>query len=678
MDVRVAALLHGNSDENIISHAFVTENLPDLHENVSRITLTFRLASGGGTQTRHFKTLDIPHPMILAGGGVYSGERPDNAFKEGIQSERDSRLLPAEEEYLPMVIRKSDAQQVIPRAIPATSKQKDKLSLSGATITSSLPLASSQGNPASFVQTKPSNPGPELLASSRELAGKVRAAAAEASSAWTPATGIALGAASSTAGISAFNAKVAYDVKTIARENVDLSRDVFEYTKKKDAAAATAAAATNTPSVARPSKSDSDSDNADSGVSASSSKHTSLRASRGRPTALPSVTPGRAQIFSPGTAAAQRAVDDGDLSMRPVLTSPPTLLLIGPTTPPGRLQPHDSSVTVPETAKELNIIFPAVSTHDFNARPPRPDHKPTQLVDGLSIEMNELLSLRGEEVMLNSAEQPQPGVHAYSHGHSTAKAAYPPSAEDSQVSKEERQGSMTLRDTSITTDAQPIARRSDVLLTASKAEAVGEVDNIYDASDHLSIQKDSTSSPDDQEQVQETEPELKTENEALPQQFEDQPSGMLSPAEFRRGSDSLHNVSAVVTVEEQDDPCISFGRESTGGKTASSTNSERAETGEVQLLISASDKDTSHDSAKNDEQEFEVEDSKIEESQIAGDDTVENEVEGSEVEDEQIEDEQIEDTGVDADSNDGEEPAIRGEPEPFSLGLHELEHARTV
>lgn len=674
MDVRVAALLHGNSDENIISHAFVTENLPYLHENVSRITLTFRLASGGGTQTRHFKTLDIPHPMILAGGGVYSGERPDNALKEEIQSERDSRSLRAEEEHLPMFIRKSDAQQGIPRVLPAFPKKNDKPSLSGATLTPSLQLASSQGNPASSVQTKPSNTISGILASSGKLARNVTAAA-EASSAWGPSTGIALGGATMGTlgtGTAIYSATVAHGAKTIAQQTLELNREVFEHTKQKDAATATAAAAKSTPGVVRTSNSDSDSDDAESGVGGNSSKSTSVRAGRGRAGTPSAITRGRAKLSSTGAAASLVAMGDAHLSNK-VFKSPRTITSSGSSAPPGRLQPHDSRFPVPRTTQELDIIFPTVPTHSFNTRAELPEDKPFQVLDKADIEMDVLSDLPVNEALVDLAEGTQHGLHAYTRGSSTAKASGSPSAEDAQTKKEESQSNVTGQDNFATTGPLPIAQRSDVLQTGSKAEAVGEVNNIYGASDHLNLQKDSTSSSNEQKQVQESETELRPQNEALPQQTEDQLSDMPSPAEFGQGSDSIPKISAAVTVEEQDYPCISFGRESTGGKTTLSTDSERAETDEVQLLISASDKDTSHDSVKNDEQEFEVEDSKSEESQITGDDTVENEVEGIEVEDEQIED-----TGVDADSNDGEGPAIRGEPEGFLLGLHELKHARTV
>lgn len=673
IDVPVAALIDGSSDKNVISHAFVSENLPNVHENADRITLTFRPSSGGGSQSRHFRVLDVPHPMILGAGGVYSRQEPDKTIKGDINGGTDSRLLPAEEEHLLTVMQKPDSQQIIPHSISAPSKQNDKPSLSEAAITVSLPLESSQGDPTSSIHTKPRNTVSGILASSEKLARNVTAAA-EASSAWGPSTGIALGAATMGTigtGTAIYSATVAHGAKAVAKQTLELNREVFEHTKKKDAAAARAAAATSTPGVVRTSNSDSDSDDAESGVGGSSSKSTSVRARRGRASTPSAVTRGRAKLSSPGAAASQVAMGDVDLSNR-FFKSPRTITSSGSSAPPGRLQPHDSRFPVPRTTQELDIIFPAVPTHSFNTRAELPEDKPFQVLDKADIEMDVLSDLPVNEALVDLAEGTQQGLHAYTRGSSTAKDSGSPSAEDAQTKKEESQSNVTGQDNFTTTGPLPIAQRSDVLQTGSKPEAVCEVNNIYGASDHLNLQKDSASSSNEQKQVQESETELRPQNEALPQQTEDQLNDMPSPAEFGQGSDSIPKISAAVTVEEQDYPCILFGRESTGGKTTLSTDSERAETDEVQLLISVSDKDTSHESAKNDEQEFEVEDSKSEESQITGDDTVENEVEGNEVEDEQIED-----TGVDADSND-EEPAIRGEPEAFLLGLHKLKHARTV
>lgn len=42
------------------------------------------------------------------------------------------------------------------------------------------------------------------------------------------------------------------------------------------------------------------------------------------------------------------------------------------------------------------------------------------------------------------------------------------------------------------------------------------------------------------------------------------------------------------------------------------------------------------------------------------------------VEGNEVKDEQIKDSGVEVDSKGKDEPTIRGEPEVFSLGLHQL------
>lgn len=76
---------------------------------------------------------------------------------------------------------------------------------------------------------------------------------------------------------------------------------------------------------------------------------------------------------------------------------------------------------------------------------------------------------------------------------------------------------------------------------------------------------------------------------------------------------------------------------------------------------------TSHESVKKDEQELEVKNSKIGEIQITRSDYEDEEVGGNEVNDAQMKD-----SGVEVDFKDKEEPTIRGEPEAFSLGLHEL------
>lgn len=87
---------------------------------------------------------------------------------------------------------------------------------------------------------------------------------------------------------------------------------------------------------------------------------------------------------------------------------------------------------------------------------------------------------------------------------------------------------------------------------------------------------------------------------------------------------------------------------------------------EHEVLMSAFGKATSPESVKKDEQEFEVENSKIGEIQITRSDHEEKEVGVDEVKDERIKD-----SGVEVDSKDKEEPTIRGEPEAFSLALHE-------
>lgn len=373
LDVPIAALIDGSSDENVISHDFLVEIVEHL-PHVRRITLTFRPASGGGTQSRHFTISHIPHPMILGAGGLYSQQGPEKFIEQDTFSGKGSTLSPTEQEYLPMVFQNTDAQQVIPRLVPATSNQQPIVSPSGASNTFSILEPLTQGDPISSIQTIPNNTGSGILASSGDLASNV-AAAAGSSSAWGASNSIATGAAAVSvlaAGNSIYGTTVAHGARAqavrsadIAQKNLELNQEIFEHTKKKDAAAAAAAAAKNARAAVRSLRSDSDSDDADSGVGGSSSKSTSLRVGRGRATAPPSaVSWEKAKAFSPNSAAAQGAKVDEDLSRISGLPSPPTLPPSHSLAPTGR-HLHEISLPVPRTAQD----FPAVPTHSFDARP---------------------------------------------------------------------------------------------------------------------------------------------------------------------------------------------------------------------------------------------------------------------------------------------------------------------
>lgn len=687
LDVPIAALIDGSSDENVISHDFlveIVEHLPHVH----RITLTFRPASGGGTQSRHFTISHIPHPMILGAGGVYSQQGPERFIEQDTFSGKGSTLSPTEQEYLPMVFQNTDAQQVIPRLVPATSNQQPIVSPSGASNTFSVTAALTQGDPISSIQTIPKTTGSEILASSGGLARNVAAAAAESSSAWGPSNSIATGAAAVSvlaAGNSIYGTTVAHGARAqavrsadIAQKNLDLSREVFEHTKKKDAAAA---AATNAAAAVRSSKSDSDSDDADSGVGGSSSKSTSIRVSRSRATATPSaVSQGKAKEFSPSSAAAQGAKGEEDLSRISGLPSPPTLPPSHSSASTGRLKLHDSSFPVPRTPQELDTLLPPVPTHSFDVRPPSPEHKPLQSLDEPGIEMDELSGLRDNGVLADSAEGPHLGVHAYSDGSSITHPSCHPSAGDAQASKEERRDSITMHDNSITADALPSTPRLGeyaVVQTGSTSGVICEVGNDHGASDSSSLQQDSSSSLGEQKKVQESEHKLEPDDQVLVQQIEDQPSCISSPDTFEelgQGSESIPHISRQVTAEQQDDHGTPSYQAATGevdARTTSCTGSESAESVEEQLVISVVQKDTSdHESAQRDEHEFEVEDSNVEENQNERTGAQENEVEEIEVQGHKVDDEQMKDIGAEADSKYGKEPRIKDEPKASSPGLH--------
>lgn len=649
VEVPVAALLDRTSQTNFVSKAFVAEMLPGA--DIGRyVTLTFRPSKGEATQSRHFEVVDyLPHPMILAGGGAYSGRGHPESTEGNAYEETGSTSSPAAAGHLPMITQSADSQQIVPRVTPTIPNEKPVASPLRASETVSVPALlpnlglQAQGGPISSPQATAKAPGSGILASSGELARTVTSAAeSQASSAWGPSTGIAmaaLGTSTFAAGNSIYGTKVARGARAqavrsadIAQQNLDLNKRVFKYNKRKDAAAGA-----NVGGRSRPPHSDSDSDDVDSAAGGSSSKSTSLRAGQARSN-VPSAAPSRrAQASSRG--AAQFPVDDLELSKSSTL-SPPTFPPRAFSNPQNRERPHDSNLPAPQTTQAFAIMFPRVPTHAFDDRPP--EGRSPQVMGGLDMEMDEFPRLRENEGQSNAAATDALPVIPVHHGH-------------------------------------------DAESSVTGGRVISDVDDAYRASVPQQTQG-ATLSSDGSELVREREPELTLDSEGLVQQSDDQPRAMASPAtveEPEQGPESTDRTATQAGTEGQDEQGILTHQESTGD------DLEPVHSAKAQLLTQTLDEYTIVGSAKKERQDLEVENGKVENVQERKTNLEEDDVDGNRAKDRKMkesgnettdsvekqagekedEDEQVDDICVEADSRDGEGSKIKAEAEAGSQGI---------
>lgn len=693
IDVPLAALLDTESSQNSVSQRFVNQTLDDYDWDIQKsaggnkqMTLTFRPAKGGTAQSRYFVVRDdISHPMILAGGGLFSGRGTRDYMK------RNPSLSPATDDYQPTVTQDADGQQFLPRVVTTMPNQRPVTSTFGLSNEVSFPAASGssnpqvQGNPISSTGALPKSTVSSTLESGRELARGV--AAASESSTWGPSTGITLAAGVTGVGMlanSGYNSYVAtkaLDQTTksakISEQSLALNREVFEYTKASKSAAGTGTDTAGGPKSSKPaSDSDSDSGDVDSHIGGSSSKSASLRLIQGRTTTPVAASPQRMQrskVFSQGAAVQGAKANSNHGNVSALHTR--TLLASAPSAPHGPLQPHSNSLPSLTTSHEFDTNMRRLRetrapTHDFDASTRPLESVTSRAVDGSEIEMDDLDSCRDVVVVSPLTERLQPGNHTDSDGPPATRAVLPHTAQYHQLSTEENQDNIARNENAMTAETPSVPATFDTRAPPPTGDrVVSGLGDIDDATERLSLQQGSINSLDEQRQFRERETEPGAEASAL--QFDEKNSSKTSVVDSNFHQTELLGEKTPNTLvkdkrEEQEGPETPRYDESTGdtgGNTASRKGLEPAELLETQFLISSSLLSTDVDRANKDGHDCKIQDAQsqhhrteglkvegeegegqvVEENEVERKDIIGGEVERHEAENKEVKGEQVED-----------------------------------
>lgn len=687
IDVPLAALLDIESSQNSVSQTFVNQILDDYDWDIQKstgrnkqMTLDFRPARGGTAQSRYFVVRDdIPHPMILAGVGLFSGRGTRDYMK------RNPSLSPATDDYQPTVTQDAGGPQFPTRVVTTMPCQRPVTSTLGGFNEVSFPAGPGgsnlqvQGNLISSTQALPKSIVSRTLESGRELARGV--AAASESSTWGPSTGITLAAGVTGVGMLANSGYASYVATKalhqtkrsaeISEQSLALHREVFEYTK----ASKPAAGAGTGPKSSNPtSDSDSDSGDVDSHIGGSSSKSASLRVIQGRTTTPVAASPQRMQrskVFLQGAAVKGpwTKSDRGNVSALHTRT----LLASAPSAPHGPLQPHSNSLPSLTSSHESDINMRRLRetrapTHNFDASIRPLESVTSHTVDGSEIQMDDLDSRR--DVVVVSPERLQPGNRTDSDSLPATRAVLLHTAQYHQLSTEENQDNIARNENAMTAETPSFPTTFDTRAPPPTGDrVVSELGDIDDATERLSLQQGSINSLDEQRQFRERETEPGAEASAL--QSDEKNSSKISVVDSNFHQTELLGEKTPNTLvkdkrEEQEGPETPRYDESTGdtgGNTASRKGLEPAELLETQFLISSSLLSTDVDRANKDGHDCKIQDAQsqhhrteglkvegeegegqvVEENEVERKDIIGGEVERHEAENKEVKGEQVED-----------------------------------